>query len=204
MLSFIKYTLITAHWCLALVAFQVGALSLGPPKIKEAFADSDIVVLATINKQEKHFVDGIECGTVYTASTIKILKAPRGQSSVISFGRFSGLQNGRQYLLFLRYVNDFEPIRNELSKRSDIESHAENLDNLIACNGVTPGYHANPYIAWRLHGADLIIGVLPSDWPSRKTIKTLYVDGRQFKGLPRQEVLRFLTNKNKIENKKDN
>jgi len=142
---------------------------------------ADLIVVVRIDKLSVQIVGERRCGNEYIAHVSESVKKNGevlGQKK-IKFGRFVGLKKGENYILFLKYMNnsqnrypaneskDFYDILIQNDIPNEISGDSLEIQEFVECNGLVPGYMANPSGAWRVHGENIDVGqFLPVGWPS--------------------------------------
>src|SRR5271170_5244531 len=90
----------------------------------------------------------------------------------IMFGRYSGLEIGKEYLLFIKNVIDPNSIYNHLLQEGRPIENKESAMAIIQCNGIVPGLiYDYPSVAEVIGNKIEIDGQLPADIPSSIAIE---------------------------------
>ena len=173
---------------------ESSALTLGKNSLQDSLIKSDIAVFARIQSVETQFADKIECGTKYTAFVSTRLKdqAQAPENSVVSFGRFPGLNPGREYLLLLNYVRSSAEMLNDIS---DVVSRSENDQQtmkLIECNGIVPGYYFDRSKAWEVSGGNVLLTGRPTRGFLRKHARRINVENKVVWSINKNYLVKYL------------
>jgi hypothetical protein len=135
--------------------------------IEIEFRRSHAVLLVQIDDQETLDERGTYCGTRYTARVHQSFKNTFGlHQSVVTFGRHVGLERGRQYVLFLRFIADpdveYQNLKEQHGLPEQEPKDKEVTINSMKCHGIVPGLVYDIRIAWEVDlGYVLISGIRP-------------------------------------------
>ena len=140
------------------------------PSIRATYRQADAIVLAWIENATPQTVDGVQCGTSYNAALVSysVFKEERSRVNLFperfAIGRGEGLEVGREYLLFLRWVaepgQEYQRAIYRFPTLTATHTKAQAL-SLAKCNGLVPGYMFNE--AWKVdHGGVYVSGYLGS------------------------------------------
>jgi hypothetical protein len=150
-----------------------------PRPLDEDFALADQVVAVTIIDTHAEYVRGNKCARRYKSKTIEKFKpiAPEngsrhhGAGEMLSFGRYGGLEVGKSYLLFFKYVTDPTVVYNEFVTNGAKFGPEKEMIDILMCNGTIPGLSFDQETAWEIKdGFVNIFGLLPESLP-----KSIYV-----------------------------
>jgi hypothetical protein len=159
--------------------------------IEAIFRDADVVAYVTLDRQEKEYSQTTLCGTRYYATVIVPFKGASIEiGRQIVFGRYSGLETGKEYLIFLKYSADPEAIYQEVQAANHFPDPKPYVIDIIKCNGLVPGLLYDQESTWEVDGGAVMIdGLLPRSMPS-----TIHPEsgGVAYWLLPQDEVFSYL------------
>jgi hypothetical protein len=90
---------------------------------------------------------------------------------MLSFGRFDGLEVGKSYLLFFKYITDPTVVYNEFVSNGAEFGLEKEITDILMCNGSIPGLSFDQETAWEIKDGFInIFGLLPQSLP-----KSIYV-----------------------------
>ncbi len=194
-MGLLKQLLKIAATVLVLSVFaESSALTLGKRSLQDSLIESDIAVVGRIQSVETQFVDKTECGTKYTAFVSTRLKdqTQTPEKSIVSFGRFPGLNPGREYLLLLNYVRSSEEMLNNISDVvSRSESDQQNI-KLIECNGIVPGYYFDRSKAWEVSGENVLLTERPPRGLLRKHARRINFENKVVWSVNKNYLVHYL------------
>jgi hypothetical protein len=165
-----------------------------PKSLDQLYTDSTEIVYVKINSQKGIFVNNTLCGVLYSGIVLKHFKnyLPLRDGQDIVFGRYTGLDVGAEYLLFLNRYADAEAIYKDIVKTYHFSTTIPKPDaiDLIKCKGIVPGLLFDPASAWEGDDKSLeIFGLLPHPIPASIHIESV---GTALWHLRKEDVFSYL------------
>lgn len=161
------------YFCLCFFISSSSGLTLKAKSIDENFAGSDVVVAVRITESRKNFVNGMECGTRYTALPFEVFKGASilEHEGKLEFGRSSGLYFGDRYILFLKKIERSAELMDKMLHAGLKIDNDKAADEMIVCQGLVPGLMFDDASAWRIEDGEVLVeGQLPNPVPGSISI----------------------------------